>query len=132
MMQFSQMLQRLPKGQMQRLQSLVQRAMAGKDVTSEAKQFEQSLPPQILEFMKSSPLAAMTGIGADSSADKTATTVESTGMSEEEARRIVEQAAASGKISSDQAGELLQERADPAGSSKFSKLWKGLTGKSGS
>ena len=36
MMKLSQSLQRLPKGQMQRLQSLVQRAMSGKDVSRES------------------------------------------------------------------------------------------------
>src|SRR4051812_29694277 len=34
MMQVSQALQRLPKGQLQRLQNLMQKAMSGKDVTA--------------------------------------------------------------------------------------------------
>src|SRR5689334_996672 len=36
MQQFSQALQRLPKGQLQRMQSMMQKAMSGKDVTAEA------------------------------------------------------------------------------------------------
>src|SRR5437868_1454584 len=36
MAQFSGALQRLPKGQMQRLQAMMQKAMSGKDVTREA------------------------------------------------------------------------------------------------
>ena len=37
MLQFSQMLQRLPKGQLQRLQGIMQRAMSGRDVSRESE-----------------------------------------------------------------------------------------------
>lgn len=53
MMQFSQALQRLPAGQMQKLQAIMQKAMAGKDVTREAADFEKHLPPQFQSLLKS-------------------------------------------------------------------------------
>ncbi len=111
---FSQAMQRLPRGQMQRLQSLMQRAMAGKDVRRDAEEFERTLPPELKNLMGS---FQMPGIApqADSSGE----------MSEEEARRIVAQASAEGKISSDEAQELLATD----GRSKLSKLWGKVTGK---
>ena len=53
------------------------------------------------------------------------------GMSVDEARRLVEEAAGKGEISADQAQELLAGAAagSDAKAGKISKLWKGLTGK---
>ena len=48
-LQFSRALKRLPKGQMQRLQSLMQKAMSGQDVSKEAADMEKSFP---LDFQK--------------------------------------------------------------------------------
>src|SRR5690242_3807878 len=45
LMQMTQAFQRLPKGQLQRMQALMQKAMNGKDITAEAQEFERSLPP---------------------------------------------------------------------------------------
>ena len=53
--QFSSAIQRLPKGQMQRLQSLMQKAMAGKDVARELDEFQRTLPPSFQEMLKNSP-----------------------------------------------------------------------------
>lgn len=42
--QFAEMVKRLPKGQMQRLQGLMRKAMAGTDVSREMAEFEKTLP----------------------------------------------------------------------------------------
>jgi hypothetical protein len=137
MQQFAQSLQRLPKGQLQKLQSIMQRAMAGKDVAKESAEFERTLPPELQQLMLSFAgqmgqqmggmaggipgAAALPGAGATAEA-------QAGGMSEEEARRIVEAAAAEGKISSDEAEKLLTG-AEASGEKKgLGKLWRGLTG----
>lgn len=117
MNQFAQMMGRLPKGQLQKLQSIMQRAMAGKDVTQEAKAFEQSLPMELQTLLSG---FQMPGMGAP---DLPTPTSDESGMSEEEARKIVEAAAQSGKISADEAGELLK----PSEKAGISKLWKKVT-----
>jgi hypothetical protein len=125
--QFQQALQRLPKGQLQRIQSLMQRAMAGKDVSRDAAELERMMPPEILALARSNPMA-----GALASAGG-ASTSEADAMSVEDARRLVEEAAQKGEISSAQAQELLANAPtseSEAKSGKFSKLWKSLTGKS--
>lgn len=53
--QFSSAIQRLPKGQLQQLQALMQKAMAGKDVTRELEEFQRKLPPSVQELLKKSP-----------------------------------------------------------------------------
>jgi hypothetical protein len=52
---FSSAIQRLPKGQMQQLQALMQKAMAGKNVTRELEEFQRKLPPSFQELLKNSP-----------------------------------------------------------------------------
>lgn len=111
MMQMSQMLQRLPKGQLQKLQGLMQRAMAGKDITREAEEFERSLPEDFKEMMRGFQLPAVdagTNPAEILSANPEAEREESIGqMTEERAREIVEQALAEGKINEEQARALL-------------------------
>ena len=53
--QFSGAIQRLPKGQLQHLQALMQKAMAGKDVARELEEFQRKLPPSFQEMLKASP-----------------------------------------------------------------------------
>ena len=53
--EFSSAIQRLPKGQMARLQSLMQKAMAGKDVARELEEFQRTLPVSVQELLKNSP-----------------------------------------------------------------------------
>src|SRR6185295_17763428 len=96
LMQFSQALQKLPKGQMQRLQAIMQKAMAGKDVTREAEEFEKTLPPEFKTMMQS---FKMPDEQAGGEAPPTAEASETPAMSEEEARRLVAEAAEQGKIS---------------------------------
>src|SRR5271156_2075961 len=59
MSQAAQMLQRLPKGQLAKLQSIMQRAMAGKDVAREAEEFQKTLPPEFQQMLTS--FAMMSG-----------------------------------------------------------------------
>jgi hypothetical protein len=128
MMQMSQALQRLPKGQMQRLQAIMQKAMAGKDVTQEAAEFERTLPPDFIEMMKGFTFPGMPGgevmpaAGTEESdqqsflpfpdagfpATPAAPAEEPAAMTEEQARALVAQAAAEGRISKEQAEALLQ------------------------
>lgn len=51
MLQFAQSMQRLPKGQLQRFQSLVQKAMHGKDVSREFSALEQNLPVELQQML---------------------------------------------------------------------------------
>jgi hypothetical protein len=118
MMQLSQAFQRLPRGQMQRFQSLMQRAMAGKDVTREAEELERSLPPEFKDLM-SSFAAQMPASGQDSATGSDSASGSASGpapaqaagdMSVDDARRIVEEAVAAGKLSREQADALLNSK----------------------
>ncbi len=53
--EFSSAIQRLPKGQLQQLQGLMQKAMSGKDVTRELEALQRKLPPSVQELLKKSP-----------------------------------------------------------------------------
>lgn len=131
MMQFSQALGRLPKGQMQRLQAIMQRAMAGKDVTRDAEDLERSLPPDFQALMQSFklPESVTQTAGADGGAPEK--------MTEEQAKAIVAKAIESGQIAGDQmkqATALLESSTEApvtGKNSKLSKFWKGLTSKEG-
>lgn len=56
LMKMSQAFQRLPKGQMQKLQGLMQKAMSGKDVSREAEAFEKTLPVELQGLLGSAPI----------------------------------------------------------------------------
>jgi hypothetical protein len=125
MMQMAQMFQRLPKGQLQKLQSIMQRAMSGKDVTREAQDFEKTLPVEFQSMLQG--MAGMPGMGAMQPDIETAAApdllsntpkLSKPELSEEEARKIVEQAAASGKLSKDEADALLAGKSDEATAEK--------------
>jgi hypothetical protein len=53
--EFSSAIQRLPKGQLQQLQMLMQKAMSGKDVTRELETLQRKLPPSVQELLSKSP-----------------------------------------------------------------------------
>ncbi len=134
MAQFAQAMQRLPKGQLQRLQGLMQKAMSGKDITREAEEFERTMPVELQSMMKTfagSMAAQMGGAGGMAGAPSAPATDTLPGdMTAEEARKIVAAAAAEGKISKDQADQLLSGTEDSIQKkSGFSKLWRGITGK---
>ena len=142
MMQVAQMLQRLPKGQMQKLQSIMQRAMAGKDVTREAGDFEKTLPLDLQNMLHSMKLPGMPEAGATPEATAmlsgpvTAAELEAASapasapeMTPEQARALVEEAAREGKISREEADRLLANSAGgetpaPETSSGISKLFR--------
>jgi hypothetical protein len=53
--EFSSAIQRLPKGQLNQLQFLMQKAMSGKDVTRELEELQRKLPPSVQELLSKSP-----------------------------------------------------------------------------
>lgn len=141
--QFSQSLQKLPKGQLQRLQSLMQKAMSGKDIQTEAEEFEKTLPVEFQDMMRS--MGMNMNLGAEPS-DLEASFAPVSEMTEEQARELVEKAAAEGAISQEQAHSLLtpnqteesapleltQSEALTQGSGgKLNKFWKNFSGKKG-
>lgn len=123
--QMSQAFSRLPKGQMQRLQSLMQKAMSGKDVTREAQEFEKTLPPEFVQLMQG--MAGASGMGMPTPG---AAPLSEPQMSADEARAIVEKAAKEGKISQDEASEALAGATSSAEPAKgLSKIWSRLSGR---
>ena len=117
--QVSQSLQKLPKGQLQRLQSMMQKAMNGKDIQSEAEEFEKTLPLDFQEWMRN--------FGSNFS-DSSSLTPE---MTEEQARALVEKAAGEGSLSQEKAQALLSspspERSEST--SKLGQFWKNIVRK---
>lgn len=117
--QFTQALQRLPKGQLQRLQSMMQRAMNGKDVSAEAAEFEKTLPADFQQIMQTWGMAAASSLGqmpGDSPAISSEPSLEvsqgsanqdSAEMTEEKARELVARAIADGTLSQEQGAALL-------------------------
>lgn len=113
MAQMSNALQRLPRGQLQKLQNIMARAMKGQDVTREAAEFERMLPPELK--------AMAMGLNMQAAAAQQANVP----MSEEEAKRIVAEAAAKGKLSGEQTQDLLGADAEALVQSaeKDAKKW---------
>jgi hypothetical protein len=132
MMQFTQALQRLPKGQLQRLQAIMAKAMSGKDVTAEAKEFENSLPVDFQNLIHSFK-DFMPQPGA-----LPQTQTSTSEMTEEQARALVAKAAQEGVISQEKAENLLKEDENKIEEShlpltnqqpgKLGKFWKNLGG----
>jgi len=137
MAQFAQAFQRLPKGQLQRLQSIMQKAMSGKDVTREAQELENSLPPDFQEMLKNFKMPNVPGMNVpgDVAMPESMPENRSGSMSEDEARAIVAKAAQEGKISQDQAQSLLEPARSLSVESKeekgISKFWKKLSNSKG-
>jgi hypothetical protein len=132
MAQMNTALQRLPKGQLQRLQSMMQRAMAGKDISREAAELERTLPPDFQAMMKGFSMPGASGESALPQAlpATPSTAPASEDMSVIEARKIVEAAVAEGKVSKEQAENLLKNAPEGEPEAKgFAKLWRGMTGK---
>ena len=129
MAQFNQAMMRLPRGQLQRMQALMQKAMSGKDISRDAAEFERMMSPEFMNFMKNSPIASM--MAQQQAAGGAAEVLPADeGMSMDEARRIVVEAAQKGEISDEQATELLKQQGSGAPKSgKLSQLWKSMTGK---
>lgn len=144
MSQVGQALQRLPRGQLQRLQHMMQKAMNGVDVSAEAADLEKNLPPDFKNLMQTwqGMAGAMGGgmpgmpgmegaLGSSTSGLPEVLPADHSGdvaMTEAEARKLVEQALKEGAIPAEQAEALLQAPSSEP-ESKFRKLWRGLSGK---
>ena len=141
MLQFTQALQRLPKGQRtQRLQGIMQKGdeRQGRD-SGVRDDFERTLPPDIQKLMISfaTQMQGMGGMpgGAGASSDLAslpAPAAAAEDMNAEQARQIVAAAAAEGKISKEEAEKLLAASSTGTEEEKktgFSKFWRGITGK---
>jgi hypothetical protein len=115
MAKLSKAVRRLPKGQLQRFQAIMARAMAGKDVSREAAALEASLPPEVRSLMGG--LSSMAPGGAAPAPEGP----DSGEMTPEEARRLVEEAARDGKIGGAEAEALLKNAPDAKAG-----FWKGL------
>src|SRR6185437_11360502 len=119
--QITQVLKRLPKSKLQRLQAIMKKGMAGKDVTAEAAEFEKTLPLEFQNMLRSM-LPQMLAAQGSGSANQSPGN-----MSEEEARRIVAEAAQTGKISQEKAESLLSQPAPaPASEEEAGKKKRGL------
>jgi hypothetical protein len=121
--QMGQVMRQIPKGQLMRLQSIMQKAMAGKDVKEEAAEFERALPPHLQESLRAMGMAAMGGMGMPAAGGDVAPE----NLSVDDAKAIVEKAMKEGKISSDQAEDLL--KVEGTATPEKASLWKRLTGK---
>ncbi len=154
MMQMTQAFQKLPKGQLQRMQALMQKAMNGKDITSEAQEFEKSLPPDFQQMMSSWAVPQLNDPDLVEN-QKGALEIEQQKMTEDRARELIVQAIAEGAISREQGDSLLQLNPSPpsiqiqgesrnqensqtevsvgvteeGATSKFGRLWKNISGK---
>jgi len=119
------MLQRLPRGQLIKLQSIMQRAMAGKDVSRESAEFERLLPPEFTQMARAMQAQSAIANGMGGKSEE---------MNASDAKLIVAEAVASGKMTAEQAKELLGDE-DPSqiieASKKggIGKFFKKLTGK---
>lgn len=95
MAQMTKTLQRLPRGQLMKLQNIMQRAQSGQDVSREAQAFESMLPPEFSQMAMQMMMAQGMGGGASPEMDAS------------EAKQIVAKAVAEGKMTEAQASELL-------------------------
>lgn len=127
--QASQMFNRLPKDQIQRLQSLMQKAMSGKDISCEAEDFENTLPQEFQTFIHSTMRSIQPNLEAQAAAVS-----ENPEMSVDQARTLVQEALAEGKISQAEANVVLGSSSSKGAApvaekgSSFSRFWKGLKG----
>lgn len=123
MAQINQALMRMPKGQLAKMQNLMQRAMSGQDVTQELMAMEKSLPPQLKALMaQANPMAGSMVAGMAASAADEAQVVEEVApevaaddLSVHEAKQIVEDALKRGEISKEEAEKLLANAEGGAG-----------------
>lgn len=123
------MMSRIPRPQLMKLQAMMQRAMAGEDVSAEAAVLEKGLPPEFKEFMGQAAMSSQFAqMMAQNQSQAAAGTSGPDAMSLEEAKRIVEAAAEAGKISESKAKEVLAGVPEQLESEKKG-FFKGLFGK---
>jgi hypothetical protein len=127
--QMAGMMQRLPRGQLQKLQALMQKAMSGQDVTKEAMELERIMPPEFLksmEAMRPQLMSQAAAAGMPIPGDEE--------MSAEEAERIVKEAVQAGRLSEEEAKLALSGAATGSDegegkTSRWGKLWSTLKGR---
>jgi hypothetical protein len=128
MAQMAQLVQRLPKGQIQKIQALMQKAMSGKDVSVEAQELERSMPAEILQQMAAFAPGLLGAAGIDQAElEKEAAAATSAEMDQSEARRIIEDAVKEGRLTPEEAQAALAGAAEAAEEKKsngWSKLFK--------
>ncbi len=125
--------QKLPKGQVQRFQGIMQKAMRGKDISSEAQEFEKTLPLEFQTMVQSMSLPDSLAISSQN-ASKQTEEGEETSMTLEKARQLVSKAASDGALSQEQAKQLLSESSSHLKElgqvpSKLSRFWNTVSGK---
>jgi len=104
--QVQNMLKKLPHQQMQRLQSLMQKAMSGKDVTRDFEDFEKTLSPEMKEAF-----SQMSGqFGGAGATDASQGSTQEEDMTVDEAKKVIEQAVKEGRLTQEQAQELLNKK----------------------
>lgn len=103
--EFSSAIQRLPKGQLQQLQSLMQKAMSGKDVARELEELQRKLPSSVQELMSKSP-----ELGAQLESAANGSSVRLTSLTDEQKTKL----------------EEIQKNNEKSG---LSKLWNRFTKK---
>ncbi len=144
MKQMSQSLSRLPRGQLQKMQAVFQRAMSGQDVSKEAADLERMLPPDFQQLMMSPDMQKMMGQFQGSMGGEAAGASMPSldnGMPQlnsppphdipqsppenlNDARKIVQKALAEGTITAEQAAAVLGDTPPEASDSETVKGWK--------
>lgn len=113
--------QRLPKGKAIQFQGLMQKAMMGKDVSRQMESLTRTLPPEFHHLM-----AQMAGGMAPQEEAEQEESGSQGEMTEEEARKLVEEARDQGILDQQEAGDLLSgEKKEKKGFSKFLGKLKG-------
>lgn len=119
LMELTELIQRLPPAQLQRMQTLMHNMMAGFDVRKDLEEFEKSLPPGFREkllsiWARQAATETQAGAGAAStpppsaaiqSEERTETTAAQMGL--RDARLTILRAVADGQMSPEEAEHLL-------------------------
>jgi hypothetical protein len=125
--EFQSMFGKLPMGQKKKFQEIMQKAMAGKDVTKDAEALEKNLPAEFQSLFEKFKLPEM-----DPAANAHSDNSGNGNMDAEQAKQVVRDALAKGEITEEEANKLLSVQTPSATvppikeESRFKKLWKGL------
>jgi|APCry1669188879_1035177.scaffolds.fasta_scaffold56127_2 hypothetical protein len=118
----SKSFQGVPSHQLSKFQGFVQQAMQGKDIVEDFMQFKTTLPADVQNLLDTmeNQLQSLTGGQQNPEPD----------LTEAEARELVLQAMAEGRISQEEVGEVLQntseDKKESGSPSGISKILRGL------
>jgi hypothetical protein len=118
--QVSKTLQSIPPHQLNKFQNFVQQAMQGNDIIDDFMKFKSTLPPHVqtmLETMEGQ-LQNLTANPKDSG----------DALTEEQARKLVLDAVAEGRLSQEEADAVLAQESTDKKESRFSGISKMLRG----